>query len=53
LQANWYVAKPADFEGYLAVMDSMIKFCVDCVQFPFPGQISERQIFPTSGVFGR
>jgi two-component system, chemotaxis family, response regulator Rcp1 len=52
-QANWYVAKPADFEGYLAVMDSMIKFCVDCVQLPFPGHISERRIFPTSGAFDR
>jgi two-component system, chemotaxis family, response regulator Rcp1 len=36
LQANCYIAKPADFDGYLAQMDSMIKFCADCVQLPFP-----------------
>ena len=36
LQANCYIAKPANFDGYLAVMASMIKFGVSCVQLPFP-----------------
>lgn len=35
LRANCYIAKPADFDGYLAVMASMIKFGVNCVQLPF------------------
>jgi CheY-like chemotaxis protein len=36
LQANCYIAKPADFAGYLTVLTSMIKFCVGCVELPFP-----------------
>ena len=36
LQANCYISKPADFEGYLAVMALMIKFGVSCVQLPSP-----------------
>jgi two-component system, chemotaxis family, response regulator Rcp1 len=36
LQANCYIAKPVDFDGYLAVMASMIKFGLNCVQLPFP-----------------
>jgi chemotaxis family two-component system response regulator Rcp1 len=36
LQANCYISKPADFEGYLAVIALMIKFGVSCVQLPFP-----------------
>ena len=36
LQANCYIPKPADFKGYLALMVSLIKFGVSCVQLPFP-----------------
>ena len=36
LRANCYITKPADFEGYLATISSMIKFGVSCVQLPFP-----------------
>jgi two-component system, chemotaxis family, response regulator Rcp1 len=36
LQANCYISKPADFEGYLSFMALLIKFGVSCVQLPFP-----------------
>jgi|HubBroStandDraft_6_1064221.scaffolds.fasta_scaffold1877912_1 CheY-like chemotaxis protein len=41
LQANCYIAKPADFDGYLEVIASMTRFCVGCVELPFPSEISQ------------
>jgi CheY-like chemotaxis protein len=36
LQANCYIPKPPDFEGYLALTALLVKFGVSCVQLPFP-----------------
>jgi chemotaxis family two-component system response regulator Rcp1 len=36
LQANCYISKPADFEGYLVYMALLIKFSASCVQLPLP-----------------
>jgi two-component system, chemotaxis family, response regulator Rcp1 len=36
LQANCYIPKPADFEGYLLIIALLIKFGISCVQLPFP-----------------
>jgi chemotaxis family two-component system response regulator Rcp1 len=36
LQANCYIPKPADFDGYVALMALLIKFCVSCVELPSP-----------------
>ncbi len=35
LQANCYIPKPPDFEGYLALMALLIRFGVSYVQLPF------------------
>jgi two-component system, chemotaxis family, response regulator Rcp1 len=36
LQANCYIPKPADFEGYLALVALLVEFSTRCVQLPFP-----------------
>jgi two-component system, chemotaxis family, response regulator Rcp1 len=35
LQANCYIPKPADFEGYLVLMASLMRLGVSWVQLPF------------------
>jgi CheY-like chemotaxis protein len=34
LRANWYIPKPADFKGYLALVVSSVEFAVRYVQLP-------------------
>jgi two-component system, chemotaxis family, response regulator Rcp1 len=36
LRANWYIPKPADFKGYLALVASSVEFAVHYVQLPSP-----------------
>jgi CheY-like chemotaxis protein len=36
LQANCYIPKPADFDGYVALMALLIKLGVSCVELPSP-----------------
>jgi two-component system, chemotaxis family, response regulator Rcp1 len=35
LQANCYIPKPADFEGYLALMALLIEFGASCVELAY------------------
>jgi two-component system, chemotaxis family, response regulator Rcp1 len=39
LQANCYIPKPADFQGYLTLMETIVGFGVNCLQLPFLSEI--------------